>query len=834
MELHTLVEEDEEEEEKEDERDDSVTASGPVEISQADATVGSVVVTASTPTLPSRHRPANLNLRPLSLTKENVIGLGSLPTPASPNYKPGLKSLTLASAPISTNSDTNNSLMTTNINRRQSLTISPVTPPVTHPPRRPSLNLDFEANLRSSASLPFSTDTESAKRRASISYRCSTDVAYGQFTLPTPELTPTLQRHRSISSNSTGVSEWSLSETEQHFLYQAHATLVQRISDLERALAVSRSRPRSASCASDTSSRSSISSDHAHLEEPSDEMLQLIADLKAERDELNKDVEGWRVRVSDLDRQVGLLARRVDLERREAWVARERSGLLEFEKKGLEQRLQAKVFELQEVLEKYKNVEIECAETKQECEGLKVDLQEKKEVEVECGKLRLALAEEKKKREELESSSKGAGILNTSTPAAFDAFVVDRPPSYSKSIGKKNLGFQSIDSETTDVDVVDQLRTHLKSVTEEHEFSDEEADELANYEDEHDDDLINQGSSISSFDEAIRLRIEISAPSPVSSPENVKPRVADGATGHQRHHSLSKTWTFPKDVQVSLPATREVDQFFGCFEDLDDTCSLDDIAHLPISDDNGRGLFSRSLLQSDDDESPPFLLPKNVGYELPEERPALDVVVEEEEEDDKKGIDEDVDEFAGEVVDGGIIFKFSPPDDSDASSELLTPSPGLTKQDLHIFETPDGDEDEDELSFGGSQAMVPITPPPKSSNKKSNSPTPSSIPRAIALRTYTPTKLTPSTGLISERSSSDAFTTPPSKRGGTMPTFIPQFRSRTVSPVTPAAKSVAPASGRQTQRGNNISASNPAVNSSQGPTSSSMPQSQFHSMSMSD
>jgi hypothetical protein len=65
--------------------------------------------------------------------------------------------------------------------------------------------------------------------------------------------------------------------------------------------------------------------------EPSDEMLRLIADLKAERDELKRDIDGWRTHISDLEKKSGALALRVDTERREAWIARERLGLLEVE-----------------------------------------------------------------------------------------------------------------------------------------------------------------------------------------------------------------------------------------------------------------------------------------------------------------------------------------------------------------------------------------------------------------------------------------------------------------------------------------------------------------------
>jgi chromosome segregation ATPase len=112
---------------------------------------------------------------------------------------------------------------------------------------------------------------------------------------------------------------------EQHFLYQSQAALVARISELERTLS-SRSQTRPISFAASDSSLSDA--------EPSDEMLRLIADLKAERDELKRDIDGWRTRVSDLEKKSGALALRVDTERREAWIARERLSLLEVEKRA--------------------------------------------------------------------------------------------------------------------------------------------------------------------------------------------------------------------------------------------------------------------------------------------------------------------------------------------------------------------------------------------------------------------------------------------------------------------------------------------------------------------
>ena len=70
-------------------------------------------------------------------------------------------------------------------------------------------------------------------------------------------------------------------------------------------------------------------------------MLRLIADLKAERDELKRDADGWRTRVGDMEAQLSVLAKRVENERRDAWVARSRGGLLEVEKGVLAKKVTA-------------------------------------------------------------------------------------------------------------------------------------------------------------------------------------------------------------------------------------------------------------------------------------------------------------------------------------------------------------------------------------------------------------------------------------------------------------------------------------------------------------
>ena len=771
--LHTLVEEDEEEGEEEFEGDTTVVSS-PIELTSPTAIVARPVgVTDSTPP-PQRHRPAHLNLRQLALGKEN----SSLPTPSTPTQRSsiGLRSLTLATSPVPiTSMGVNEDSTITNRKKRHSVMVPSVSPVVT-PTRRASL--DLEGSFRS----PGSFQTDSAQRRRSISYKRSVDNPQ----LPTPALTPTVEKRPiSLSSSSSlpSVSDGCMSETEQHFLYRAHATLVQRITDLERALAASRP----VSCASDTSSRSSMSAP----EEPSDEMLQLVADLKAERDELSKDIDGWRVRVSDLEKQVGVLSQRVDLERREAWVARQRTGLLEVEKTGLQKSLEAMGIELQAALARCDVSRIEAEVLREECERLRADLKAKSFVEEELQKLRVELDEEREKREELEIALK----------ASVESHVIRRAPAF------------SIDSQVTDVEYspIEDFKMALRSVAEEEseDYSDED-DELALYEqeEEEDDTFSSQLSGVSSVEDVSRsvsaLKAEIAAAAP--------------PPPHDGRDSSVMAWTFPSGSRFgkSSPKPTEVDKFFGCL-DYDDEEEASEAVRAAVTGDSGKGLFSQGLL-ADDEDFPPFLLPAQTGFEVAEKSPLGVIEESEEEEEEQLSKTPYEDEFGGEIVEGGIIFTFTPPEDSDVSSELATPSPPRSAASSPRVFSPSQDEDESPIvPFKFPRVAAPPVTPQKPSGMSTSSgspdspvhsftplrrntpPTPSSIPRAVVLKSYTattPTKASPLERIALSRS--NTFSTPPSKRNSPTPTAVLQPHPKTSSKPSP------PSFIRQPQRSSTL------------------------------
>jgi hypothetical protein len=390
------------------------------------------------------------------------------------------------------------------------------------------------------------------------------------------------------------------------------------------------------------------------------------------------------------------------------------------------------------------------------------------------------------------------------------------------------MGFPSTDSQITDVDSepfdVNEGNHHLglglKAVEEEEEedghddkMSDEE-NGLAGYEDEEDSDTSFQspgGSSFGSIDELPRSVSHLIADTNVST--STFPPLQDpiASPRYPPHASLSKGWTFPKGSQVAPSTPREpeeVDRFFGCLDDIDLSPPLRAVAH---TYEASKGLFSQGFKfgsdTSDEDDLPPFLLPCNVGLgAVDKKQSVLQVVTEEEEEEADEDEDTeatDVEEFeeGTELEIGEIKIIFTPPETAEVgSTEVSLPSP-LKKPACEPFE--DEVEDEDEVlplfNFGRTQST--------SDTKHSSRPTnrgfasPSSIPRATSLKasssstahvlTSTPPKPTADRYSLPGYTP-NSFVTPPTKRGGVMPSFIPQ----PVSPlrtVVPTEQTVIPA-----------------------------------------
>lgn len=284
-ELSVLVEEEEEEEESTEDKD---TAQASVALYVPGALSAPVdspteIQPARSPSPSSRTRPASLNLKALA----QASAITALPTPSptpspTPRSLPGMKPLNLGNG-------------TTYAARRQSMMALGGSSP------RSSLPASRRQSLRSES-------------RGSGSTHSSRD-SLGQGTLinrlpPTPATgSPT-----SLSSAAAGVDG---------FLQKNQELLISRIDQLEKALAKSQR----LSGVSDTSSVAPTLAE---------EQIALIADLKGERNTLVEDVASYRARVSDLERQAALYAKRVESERREAFAARERTKELEVERSAWE------------------------------------------------------------------------------------------------------------------------------------------------------------------------------------------------------------------------------------------------------------------------------------------------------------------------------------------------------------------------------------------------------------------------------------------------------------------------------------------------------------------
>jgi hypothetical protein len=611
------------------------------------------------------------------------------------------------------------------------------------------------------------------KRRSSISYKSS---FHG---LPTPELTPTTDRRVSIGSDSDWGRPSSITHEQQHFLYQSQAALVVRIAELERTLS-SRTQFRPVS----------VSTSDVSLSDPgpTDEMLRLITDLKAERDELKHDIDGWRTRVADLEKQTGALALRVDTERREAWIARERLGLLEIEKR-------AALRAAEESEATVVRLHAELATTKAGVQAAREEAERSKGLADELEYVQTILAKERHRREELEKALGELNLSKTPTPVVPACHVMSLDSVGSSTDVESLDGHMFIDPELKAVQEVDEV---------EELYSDQE-NNLIGYEDEQEGDesfTLHDGSSSSSLDDIPRSTAHL-MPCVASSPSRTPTPTPISA--HVRHASLSREWSFPTKGNLHAtspqPVPEQVDRFFRCLEDIGDSPPISDAAPRPTNP-FFKGFFG--VVEDEGDELPPFVLPADVGIEVdsPSTQESahsaglgLSVVFEEPE---VSSVAENG--FVVEEDEGGIKFMFNiPPAFASSPVSSRTPSPTtppvltpLSCKPL-LYHEP-AIEDDNDTPF--SLPTAPLV------SRTSASPlSPSGIPRATVLRRFEgptkdanspPSRVSPSPPLASPH------TSPSSKRGCARPSFIPQPVVKTVAVPTstpqPATKAQAASS----------------------------------------
>jgi len=233
----------------------------------------------------------------------------------------------------------------------------------------------------------------------------------------------------------------------------------------------------------------------------------------------------------------------------------------------------------------------------------------------------------------------------------------------------------------------------------------------------------------------------------------------------------------------------EIDRFFGCLEDIGDSPPTS-VAPPDTTNRFSRGFFS--AVEDDGDELPPFVLPVDVGIEVkspPKQgsilsaRPGLGVVLEEEEPENIMDSGTE-DEFIGEEDEGGIKFTFKIPPAFASPESSQTPSPTTpvltpVHKPMPYYEPANEDDYHTPFPF-------PVASP--ASCTRSSPPSPSSIPRATALKRFEgpakDAKFSPPRTSRSPPSPASPRISPTNLRGGSRPSFLPQPITKTVSAPT--------------------------------------------------
>ena len=261
--------------------------------------------------LPQRHRPASLKLRPLSLRSAAALPTPS-PTPPMRNSTK-LKSLTLAPG--------------ANIAQATAL----------GPPKRSSAVFPGGSPMLSLIELDTSLQrSNSVGRRNLDSARPGILTPDASSSSLAPSPSPRFDAlRRSPSPGRSSAS--SPDDAHTAYLTQSHASLLARIAELENALTIRDDRAEPAL---------------------SEELLEMLADLKTERDNLKKELDDAHAKTAEHEKQAAILSRRVDNERREVWVTKEKLAIAEAASKVIEEErdeLRARVDKLNDILSALKN-----------------------------------------------------------------------------------------------------------------------------------------------------------------------------------------------------------------------------------------------------------------------------------------------------------------------------------------------------------------------------------------------------------------------------------------------------------------------------------------------
>ncbi|KAF8257052.1 hypothetical protein EI94DRAFT_1843047 [Lactarius quietus] len=428
--------------------------------------------------------------------------------------------------------------------------------------------------------------------------------------LPTSDRTPTTECRPPLGSDIEWARHSSLTN-EQRFLYQSQAALIARISELERTLS-SHSQSRFISHAASNGSPRNA--------EPSDEMLRIISDLKAERKELRRDIDGWRTRVADLEKsQVNReLALYFDTERRAAGHS-----------SHVEKR--AAVRAAKENNTAVEGLRAELTTTEADLRAAQAKAERNQEIAHELEHVRAEQAEERCIREDLDKSLEELNLIKTPTSAARRMMSIDSM------------------SSATDVDSLDDHTmsgSELKAVQEEDEG--EEVEWVTR---------TRKKATKRNFHLPYRIVVWL-----IGRYTPLYHSFAPAA--HARHASLARGWSFPAKVAPlaasSQHAPDEVDRFFGCLEDIGDSPPIS-AAPLEATSPFTEGFFG--AVDDEEDETPPFVKPADLSVEV--KSPPID--------GDSSRLSG---WFIGEEDEGGMKFTFEiPPAFNTASTPVQARKP---------------------------------------------------------------------------------------------------------------------------------------------------------------
>lgn len=392
----------------------------------------------------------------------------------------------------------------------------------------------------------------------------------------------------------------------QHaYSMQAHASLLDRIATLEEALEKAQAQAAAQSPAEE-------------------ELIALVADLKASRDALHAKASAAEAKVAELERASELIRKRLEGARQDAWAAKDRADVLQLEVDGLKEE----VVELQQEKGSWDNERKEWKKTKA---GLEARVEE---VSAERDQARAALDAAKANLASLTASRRaGGGVSNNMSassaattmfemdPTADDSFESFRMPTTSSSNGALPFKFKDTaepllgavaeeeEDDTTHGITGGQQHTepnaglqasfaaNFGDAAYSDDDDDDESNGLGSYENEptgfdgfiqdtlsENDEMMDDFDDDDDDDEVNQTPVAHQAPALEKQQQQQHTR----APSHSRRHSLVPTWRFPvgplagaNSAPRKQSPSQHADPFLVTEEDEEED-DFDDAPRMPL------------------------------------------------------------------------------------------------------------------------------------------------------------------------------------------------------------------------------------------------------------